>query len=157
ERAPGLAPNVGGRIGGPRQQGAAPPGRLVVPPRQRPRTDAPARRPDGPPGCPLRGRGDHPPEGGQRVPYPPPLGETHAPDDDVGYAGAAQGVFEDPRLGVGPIEDGDPVPRQPLAPVAQNALRDERGLVVLVPGAIHARRLAGGILRPQRLVLALRV
>jgi hypothetical protein len=44
-----------------------------------------------------------------------------------------------------------------LGACLQNGLRDEVRLLVLVPATVDGRRLTGGVLRPQRLVLALQV
>src|SRR5207245_9401723 len=85
------------------------------------------------------------------------LVKADAPDDPVGHARAAQRVLEHARLRVRAVEDGDPAPHHPLAAQPEDRLGHEVRLLVLVPGAVDLRRIALGVLGPERLVLALAV
>ena len=157
QRAARLAAHVGRGFGGHGQQRPRLPPGLLVEPAQRRGADATARRADGPAERDVVGRIEDQPQVGERVLDLAPLVEADAAHDDVRDAPAPQRVLQHPRLGVGAIEDGHAVPRHALAAQAEDRLGDERGLLVLVPGAIEARRVAGRVLGPQRLVLALDV
>ena len=97
------------------------------------------------------------PQVGQGVLDLAPLVEPDAADDDVRDPGPAQGVLQDPRLGVGAVEDGLRVPRDALPAHRERGLGHEVRLLVLVPGPVDTRRLAGHVVRPERLLLALDV
>jgi hypothetical protein len=82
------------------------------------------------------------------------LVEAHAPDDAVRHARAPQRVLEHARLRIGPVEDGDALPRHAVAPEAQDRLGDEVRLLVLVPGPVELGPVALGVLGPEGLFLA---
>ena len=82
-----------------------------------------------------------------------PLVEPHAAHDQVGDARAAQGVFQDPGLGIRAVEDGDVSVVDALAAQAAHELGHEARFLVLVPGPVDGRLLALAVLRPEALVL----
>jgi hypothetical protein len=70
--------------------------------------------------------------------------EAGAADDLVGDSGAHELFFEDPALGVGPVEDGDVAIGEVLGgPQPEDLIGDPGRFVVLVVGAIAQDRPSG--------------
>ena len=97
---------------------------------------------------------DQQPQVGQRVADLAPLVEAHPADHPVGLAGADEHLLEDPRLGVGAVEDRDV--GGPGAAVGElvDLVGDEPRLVVLVVGDVADDPLAVAGVGPQLLLLA---
>ena len=96
---------------------------------------------------------DHHRQVGDRVLDLGPLVELRAADHLVADLGPHERVLEHPRLGVGPVEDGDLRSGHSLVHEALDLARDESSLSVLVLELSDLDRIALPEIRPQRLRL----
>ncbi len=83
-----------------------------------------------------------------------PLVEPEAPNDDVRGDLAAQGIFQDARLGVGPVEDREVIQGvSAFGGQGANRADHEVRLGLLVPRLVEDERFAGRVLGPEGLAL----
>ena len=83
--------------------------------------------------------------------------ESRAADDLVGHARAQEHIFEDTRLGIGSVEDGDIVVARALGVQLFDLAGNPAALVALIARLEGLDLLAVALGRKQALVLALRV